>query len=184
MRHILACLRFYSAIFVLVMNPSIFRNIQLQPYSQAYSKHYAQYLSRFKVIQNPGFFRHVMIRAYSVIFTLDIFRPFCQHSGIFWLIQAYLESWHSQTYSCILRHIRNPWLIQAYSESQTYLASFRHYSRAIHAYSKPYLSRFRHIQNSGLFRHVMFQEYFLHWDSDISRILGLPVQVMESNTCS
>ena len=46
MRNILACLRFYSAIFVLVKNPSIF----LQPYSQAYSKHYAQYLSRFKVI--------------------------------------------------------------------------------------------------------------------------------------
>ena len=49
--------------------------------------------------------------------------------------------------------------IQAYSEPLEYLASQRNYSRAIHAYSEPYLSRFRHIQSSGLFRHVMLHAY-------------------------
>ena len=38
-----------------------------------------------------------------------------------------------------------PTLIQAYSEPLTYLASSRYYSRAMHAYSERYLSRFRHI---------------------------------------
>ena len=133
-----------------------------------------------------------MVWTYSVIFTtLDIFRPICPHFGIFRTIQAYSESWHSQTYSFILRHIQNPWLIQKYSDSLTYLASSRHYSRAIHAYSEPYFSRFRHIKNSGLFRHVMFHAYtgiftklhilkhiYQHWDSGIFRIQALPVQVM------
>ena len=40
----------------------------------------------------------------------------------------------------------------AYSEAETYLARFRYYSRAIHAYSGPYLSRSRHI--SRIFRHI------------------------------
>ena len=98
----------------------------------------------------------------SVIFSyimLDILRCICLHSGIFWQIQGYSEYWHSQTCLCILRHIQNPWLIQPYSEPLTYLDSFRHYSRAIHTYSEPCLSRFRYIQNSGLFRHVMFHVY-------------------------
>ena len=41
--------------------------------------------------------------------------------------------------------------IQDYSEPLKYLASFGHYSRAIHAYSGRYLDRFRHI---GLFTHI------------------------------
>ena len=36
---------------------------------------------------------------------------------------------------------------------------FRYYSRAIYAYFEPYLGRFRHIQNPGLFRHVMVHAY-------------------------
>ena len=86
---------------------------------------------------------------------LDILRYICPHSGIFWQIQGYSESWHSQTCLYILRHIQNPWLIQPYSEPLTYLDSFRHYSRAIHTYSEPYQSGFRHIQNSGQFRHFV-----------------------------
>ena len=118
-------------------------------------------------------------------------------------IQAYSKSWHSQTYSYIIRHIHNPQLVQAYSEPLKYLAGFRHYSRTIHAYSEPYLGRFRHIQNSGLFRHVMlhvcpgkftklhiFRHAFfltlghISADSGIFRILALPVQITQSNTCS
>ena len=41
--------------------------------------------------------------------------------------------------------IQNPKFIQAYSKSLRYLPSFRHYSRAIYAYSEPYLGRFRYI---------------------------------------
>ena len=118
-------------------------------------------------------------------------------------IQAYSKSWHSQTYSYIIRHIHNPQLVQAYSEPLKYLAGFRHYSRTIHAYSEPYLGRFRHIQNSGLFRHVMlhacpgkftklhiFRHAFfltlghISADSSIFRILVLSVQITQSNTCS
>ena len=99
-----------------------------------------------------------MFQAYSAIFTtLDTLRHIHPNSGIF---QHSFESWHSQTYSCILRHIQNTRLIQEYSEPLTYLACFRHYSRAIHAYSEAFLSRFRHIQNYGLFRYVMFHRYF------------------------
>ena len=98
-----------------------------------------------------------MSQAYSVIFTmLDILRHICPHSAIFEQIQAYSKSWHRQTYSCILRHIQNPWLIQTYLELLKYLSSFRQQSRAIRAYSEPYLGIFRHIQYSGLFRHLMF----------------------------
>ena len=68
-----------------------------------------------------------MFQAYSAIFaTLDILRHICPHLGIFWQIQAYLESCHSQTYLCILRHIQNSWFIQAYSEPYAYLVSSRH----------------------------------------------------------
>ena len=80
-------------------------------------------------------------------------------------------------------------------EQLTYLDSFRHYSRAIHAYSEPYLSRFRHIYNSGSFRVVLFHAYsrifiklhilrhiFPHWDSYIFRILAS--QVLLLNHCS
>ena len=120
---------------------------------------------------------------------LDILRYVCLRSAIFWQIQEYSESWHSQTYSCILRYIQNSWPIQPYSEPVTYLARSRYYSRAIHAYSGPYLSRFRHIYHSGLFGHVMFHAYSgiftkVHIsryicppsDSDIFRILALPIQ--------
>ena len=106
-----------------IKNPGIFRDIQLQ----AYSKHYAQHLGRFKHVQISGLFRHVMFQAYSAIFTaLDILRHICPHQGIFQQIQAYSESWHSQAYSYILKHIQNPGFIHAYSEPQTYLAKFRH----------------------------------------------------------
>ena len=78
----------------------------------------------------------------------------------------------------------------------TYGASFSHFSRAIHACSEPYASRFRHINNSGSFRHVMFHVYSgkftkLHisrhiWCIYINKayILALPIQIMQSNTCS
>ena len=96
-----------------------------------------------------------MFYAYSVIFTaFHKLRHICPHSGIFWQVQAYSESWHSQTYSCILRHILRPWLIQVYSEPWTHLAHFRHYSRSIYEYSMSYLRKLSYIQNSGLFRHV------------------------------
>ena len=68
-----------------------------------------------------------------------------------------------------LRQIQSPWLIPPYSEPLTYLASFRRYL-AIHAYSEPYLSRFRHIQNSGLFRHVIY-----HANSYLHR--GIPAHI-------
>ena len=63
-------------------------------------------------------------------------------------------------------------MYKAYSESMAYSVSgtlFRYYSRAIYAYSEPYLGRFRHIYNFGLFRHVMFHAYSgrftkLHFD--------------------
>ena len=48
-------------------------------------------------------------------------------SGIFRIL--------TQTYLCTLRHIQNPWLIQTYSKLLAYLASFRHYSRAINSNS-------------------------------------------------
>ena len=103
--------------------PGIFRNILLQ----TYSKRYVQQLSRIKHIQIPGLFKHVMFQASSAIFiTLDILRHICLHLGIFWQIQPYSESWHSQTYSCLLRHIQNPQLIQGHSKPQTYLVYFRH----------------------------------------------------------
>ena len=61
-----------------------------------------------------------MFLAYSSIFTtLDILKHICPHLDMFWQIQAYSDSWHSLTYSCILKHIKNPWLIQAYSEPLT-----------------------------------------------------------------
>ena len=61
---------------------------------------------------------------------LNIFRPTCPHLGIFWMIQAHSESWHS--YLDVLMYIK------AYSETLAYLASFRHYTRAIHTCSEPY----------------------------------------------
>ena len=80
--------------------------------------------------------------------------------------------------------------MQAYSEPSTYLASLSHYSRAIHAYSEPYLSRLKYIQNFDLIRHVIFHVYSgiftklhisrhicPHWDSDIFRIVALPVKI-------
>ena len=92
---------------------------------------------------------HAMFQAYSAIFiTLNILWHVCPHSNIFRQIQAYSESSYSQTYSCILGHFEN--LIQAL---------FRDYSRATYAYSESYIGRFRHIQNSGMFRHVMFHTY-------------------------
>ena len=63
--------------------------------------------------------------------------------------EEYSEYWHSQKYIHIL-------CVQAYSEPWKYLASFWHYSRAIYAYSDRSLGKFRHIQNSGLFRYVIF----------------------------
>ena len=89
---------------------------------------------------------------------LDILNYICQHSGIFRQIQTYSESWHSQTYSCILKHIQNSWFIQTYSEPQTYLVSFRHVIQVLLksnlCYSELYLGKFRYIQNFGLFSHV------------------------------
>ena len=60
--------------------------------------------------------------------------------------------------------MQNPWVIRAYPELSTYLASFRHYSRSIHAYSGPYLSEqiMTHLElmvtqarnTSRIFRHI------------------------------
>ena len=84
-----------------------------------------------------------------------------------------------------------PRLVQPYPESFTYLDNFRHCLRAIYAHSKSYLSRIRDIQNSALFMHVMYHAYSgiftklhisrhicPHWDSDIFRMVALPVQVI------
>ena len=195
-RHVMAYLRLIQPYLFLFRTLTYLETFNFS-HTQAYFKHHTQYLGRFKVTQNPRIIQAPYVSslfqvAYSVIFTtLDIFMPIFPHSGIFWLIQVYSESWHNQTYSCIFRHIQNPWLIQIYSELLTYLANFRHYSRASHAYSEPYLSRFRHMQNSGLFRHVMFHAYSgiftkshitrhicPHQYSNIFRILALSVQVM------
>ena len=106
-----------------------------------------------------------MFQPYSATFTtLDKLRRTCPHLSIFRQIQAYSESWHSKT--CILRHMQNPWLALGYSEPPTYLASLRHYSRSIHVYSEPYLSRFRHIQDPGIVasnnvkQHQLFKSVF------------------------
>ena len=75
--------------------------------TQPSSKRFIYYFGRFKHIYNSGLFSHVMFQTYSAIFTtLDTLTHICPHSGIFLQIQAYSESWHSQTYSCILRHVR------------------------------------------------------------------------------
>ena len=60
--------------------------------------------------------------------------------------------------------MQNPWVIRAYPELPTYLASFRHCSRSIHAYSGPYLSEqiMTHLElmvtqarnTSCIFRHI------------------------------
>ena len=89
---------------------------------------------------------------------------------------------------------------KAYSEPMAYSGIFRTVDifsqfqtllKSIHAYSEPYLSKLRPILNSGLYRHAIFHAYSsiftkLHisghicpnWDSDISRILALPFQIM------
>ena len=94
-----------------------------------------------------------MFQAYSVIFTtFDILKPIFPHLGIFRMIQAQLSLFM---------------YIKAYSEPMAYSGIFRiadifsqFQTKAIHAYSEPYLSRFRHTYNtSGLFRHVMFHAY-------------------------
>ena len=101
-----------------------------------------------------------MFQVYSTIFTmLEIFRFMCPHSGMFRQIQAYLESWQNQTYSCILRHIQSPRHIQNHRHSFRHVILFRDYSRAIYAYSEPYLGRFRYIQIPDLFRHIMFHSH-------------------------
>ena len=93
--------------------------------------------------------------------------------------------------------------IREYSEPMDYwnifrtvdiFSSCRHYTESIYAYAKPYLSRFSHIYNPSLFRYVMFHAYsckftklhisghvWRHRQSDISRILALPVLIMKSN---
>ena len=68
------------------------------------------------------------------------------------------------------RYIQNHRHIQSVSGTV-----FRYYSRAIHAYSEPYLGRFRHNQKSGLIRSVMFHTYSaifttLHISRNMSRI--------------
>ena len=45
----------------------------------------------------------------------------------------------------ILAQLNKFLFIQVYSEPLKYLANFRHYSRATHAYSERYLGRLRHI---------------------------------------
>ena len=129
-----------------------------------------------------------MFQAYSVIFTtFDILKPIFPHLGIFRMIQAQLDLFM---------------YIKAYSEPMAYSGIFRtadifsqFQTRAIHAYSEPYLSRFRHIYNSGSFRVVLLHAYsgifiklhilrhiFPHWDSYIFRILAS--QVLLLNHCS
>ena len=91
-----------------------------------------------------------------------------------------------------LRHTQNPRLIQTFSEQQIYLVSFMHvirYSRAIYVCSEPYLGRFKHIQNPGLFRHVMFYVYSgvltkLHISRNICPHSGIFQQFMHiQNLC-
>ena len=102
-----------------------------------------------------------MFLAYSSIFTtLDILKHICSHLGIFWQIQAYSHSWHSQTYSCILKHIQNQWLIQGYSEPfwqfQTLTQArnvsriFRHIHKFTHTEAYQPTLRLRHIQDPGI----------------------------------
>ena len=73
-----------------------------------------------------------MFQAYSAIFKIEAYLPTFGH------ILADSDKFRvlAQLDICILKHIQNSWLIQAYSEPLTYLASFRHYPRAIHAYSE------------------------------------------------
>ena len=94
-----------------------------------------------------------MFQAYFVIFT-TLFKhivAYLSSFGIFWQIQAYLESWHSQTYSYVLSHIQNRRHIQLVSRTLLMKSNL--------CIAEPYLGRFRHIQNPGLFRHVMFHAY-------------------------
>ena len=105
-----------------------------------------------------------MFQAYSAIFRmLYIQRHICPHSGMFRQIQVYLESWHRQTYSFILRYIRTHGLFRhIQNHRHIYPISgtlFRDYSGAIYVHSEPYLGKFRHILVSGLFRHGMFHVY-------------------------
>ena len=113
-----------------------------------------------------------MFQAYSVIFTtFDIVKPIFPHLGIFRMIQAQLDLFM---------------YIKAYSEPMAYSGIFRtadifsqFQTRAIHAYSEPYLSRFRHIyNNSGLFRHVMFHAFrYIHKVTHIGAYLSTYIEI-------
>ena len=187
-RHILAYSKLIKS-YLFLLRDLLVSNILLQPYSGTFSTLHIV----FRQIQ--GYLETRLIQAryvsgiFSHIHTVRRIEGYLSTSSIFRQIQAYSKSWQSQTCSCILKHIQNAWLIQTYLEPLTYLASFKLYSREFLAYSEPYLSRFRHAQNSGLFRHVMFQTYSHiftklhisrhicpHWVSDIFRILSLSVQ--------
>ena len=174
-------------------NPSILKKLLLQRYSGIFQT----LLIIFRQIQRYLGPQHIQARYVSATpsyIPLDILRYIWPHPSMFWFIQGYSEPCDSQTCLCILRCIQNQQFIQPYSELLTYLVSFRHYSRAIHAYSEHYLNRLRHIQNSGLFRHVMFHAYSgtftklhvsrhicPHLDSGMFRILALPLQGMQGS---
>ena len=101
---------------------------------------------------------HVITQTFSHIHSiryikayLPIFGYISADSGMF----RVLEQWDIFIY--IKTHSEH----MAYSgifETIDIFSQFR-YSRAIYAYSEPYFGRFRHIQNFGLFKHVMFHAY-------------------------
>ena len=87
-----------------------------------------------------------MFQTYSVILTtLDIFRDICPHLGTHIWVPTFGYILADSEIFRILTHLDIFVYTQAYSEQLKCLARFRHYSRAIHAYSERYLGRFRHI---------------------------------------
>ena len=97
-----------------------------------------------------------MFQAYSAIFTtLDIIRLIYPHSDIFWEIQNQhlvdLEYLEPMAYSGILR------TVNIFSQFQASYSGIT--QEQFIMYVLNYSGRFRHIQNSCLFRHVMFHAY-------------------------